>query len=138
MATGMFDNYPQPEGYIPDNSHPSCCDDCHCEDVIVAGGTALHTFTLDFLYSELCDGFRAIYSSGLSTPVIVDSAELGGPFSIEEEDGKAHITITLSPDETALFDPSRDAYAQLRLTMKDGSTLYGEKNRLTVKGTLGL
>jgi hypothetical protein len=36
-----------------------------------------------------------------------------------------------------LFDESRDACAQLKLTLRNGSVIYGDKNRLTVRGTLG-
>lgn len=136
MGAGMFDNYPQPEGYVPDNTHAPCCGDCHCEDVVVVGGTALHTFKLDFIFSENCESFDAVYKVGVSKTFSVDSTSLGAPYSIEEKDGKTYINITLDPPITKEFDESRDAYAQLKLRMKDGSVIFGDKNRLTVKGTL--
>lgn len=136
MGTGMFDNYPQPDGYVPDNRGGDCCVDCHCEDVVVVGGTAIHTFKLDFLFSDNCESFDAVYSIGVGKSFSVDSSSLGAPYSIEEKDGKTYITVTLDPSITAEFDEFRDAYAQLKLRMKDGSVIFGDKNRLTVKGTL--
>ena len=132
----MFDNYPQPDDYIPDNRHAPCCGDCHCEDVVVVGGTALHTFKLAFLYSENCESFEAIYNYGLGESLSISSSALGAPFSIEEMGGKTYINITLDPSMTSKFSDGRDAYAQLKLRMKDGSVIFGDKNKLTVRKTL--
>lgn len=135
IAMGMFDNYPQPEGYIPDNRVKDVC--MEDEDTIIVNGTTVHVFRLNFSYSELCSSFEAIYESGLDAGFSVKSTDLGGPFSIDEEDGHTFITITLTPEMTAPFKPIRDAYAQMRLTMKDGTTIYGDMNKLRVIDTLG-
>ena len=137
MSKDMFKDYPQPSDYTPDNRHAPCRKDCRCEDVVIVNGTSTHTFRLDFLYSESCESFEAIYNYGLGESLSISSLALGAPFSLEEHDGKTYITITLSPVLTSLFDESRDACAQLKLTLRNGSVIYGDKNRLTVRGTLG-
>lgn len=133
--TSMFDNYPQPSGYIPDNRTKEVC--MEDEDVLIVNGTTVHVYKLNFLYSELCSSFEAIYESGLDAGFSLKSTDLGGPFSIDEEDGHTYITITLSPEMTKSFEPLRDAYAQMKLGMKDGTTIYGDMNKLRIIDTLG-
>lgn len=134
MMASMFDNYPQPSDYTPNNRTKEVC--MGDEDVLIVNGTTVHVYKLNFLYSELCSSFEAIYESGLDAGFSIKSTDLGGPFSIEEEDGHTFITITLPPEMTKSFEPLRDAYAQMRLSMKDGTTIYGDMNRLRVIDTL--
>lgn len=130
----IFKNYPQPDDYVPDNSGPS--EGGENADEVVVNGTTVHVFKLNFSYSELCDGFEVTYRSGLDGGFSIKSSDLGGPFEILEEDGRTYITITLSPELTSVFDPLRDAYAQMRLNMRDGTTLYGDLNKLEVMKTI--
>lgn len=130
----IFKNYPQPDDYVPDNSTQG--DEESEADAVIVGGTTVHVFKLNFSYSELCDGFEATYRIGLTGGFSISSSDLGGPFEISEDDGHTYITITLPPDLTSAFDPLRDAYAQMKLTMKDGTTLFGDLNKLEVVRTI--
>lgn len=132
----MFDNYPQPDDYMPDNRVGRCACMKSGEDTITVGGTTSHVFTLDFSYSESCRAFRVIYTGGLEVRHVVDSGDDAPSFTIEESGGKTYIRVTLDPSVTKLFSPSRDAMAQMRLTMMDGSVVFGAVNALRVIGTL--
>lgn len=130
----MFNNYPQPADYIPNNRECKCC--CDEQDTIIVNGTTVHTFKLNFSFSELCESFEVIYKSGLNDIITINSLALGAPFEIIEEDGKTNIIITLSPDNTQVFSKFRDAYVQMKLYMKDKTVIYGDLNKLTVIETL--
>ena len=130
----IFKNYPQPDDYTPDNRNCKCS--CDERDTVVAGGTTTHAFILNFSFSELCDSFDVTYKSGLDDFLVISSSNLGAPYKIDESDGKTTIAITLSPDDTKMFARSRDAFAQMKLYMKDGSVIFGELNKLIVKDTL--
>lgn len=132
--TKMFNNYPQPADYIPNNRECKCC--CDEQDTIIVNGTTVHTFKLNFSFSELCESFEVIYKSGLDDVITINSLALGAPFEITEEDGKTNILITLSPDNTQIFSKYRDAYVQMKLCMKDKTVIFGDLNKLTVIETL--
>lgn len=131
----IFKNYPQPDDYVPNNRQCDCAC-CDGKDQIIIGGTTLHTFKLKFLYSEECDGFDIIYRQSLDKELIISSSSLGAPYEMEEVDGKTLITVTLSPETTSEFHPFRDTFAQIKLYMKDGSVIFGDKNRLEMISTL--
>lgn len=132
--SNIFKNYPQPDDYTPNNRDCKCV--CDERDVIVSGGTTTHTFILNFSFSELCDRFEVFYKSGLNDSIVIDSSNLGTPFALTEADGKTTISITLSPDDTEIFSRAHDAFAQMKIYMKDGSVIFGELNKLLVKETL--
>lgn len=130
--TDMFNNYPQPEGYIPNNRprhrKPFCLD-------IMAGETAVHTFEIPFNVNEACNGFEVIYKLGLTTLIIKNSSELE---IIIGECGNSLITCTLTPEETALFaDTLLDAKVQIKFYMKDeGTVSYSEVYKIKLLNSL--
>lgn len=136
MSEDMFKDYPQPSDYIPDNRHAKCACECHGDDIITVGATSFHTFVLDFPYSGNCSGFDVVYSNGVETPLVVSSEDPVAPYEMTEADGKTTIAITIPPAISSLFDPMRESYAQMRLTMNDGSVIYGDKNKIGIIGTL--
>lgn len=130
----MFDNYTQ--NTSGNNMHTFL--DIEELDEIIIGGTATHIFTLNFSYSGQsgCTGYEIFYKQSLTDVLYFNSAAVGQPVSIEENNGKTTITVTLAPFNTEKFVPYRDTFAQLKLHMKDGSTLFGDINGIIVKDTL--
>ena len=131
----MFNNYPQPDGYVPNNTECTCCC-CDEPATIIINGTNTHTFKLNFLVSEMCESFEVIYKSGLNDIITISSLNLGAPIEISEEDEQTSIVITISPSYTQMFNKARDAYVQMKLYMKDKTVVYGDLNKLTIIETL--
>jgi len=132
MATQMFKLYDNlPEGYIP-NNRPKVYE-VDTTDTIVIGGTAEHSFVLHFAFSEFCNDFEIMYKQSVTGPILTftsNSVEVEGPIE-EETPWKtvfSTIKVHLLESDTRQFDPHRETYAQIKLTMKDGSIVYGDKN----------
>ena len=132
MGSKMFDRYPQPEGYIPDN-RPRCHEPSVVE--IMAGETTVHTFEVPFPIDETVRDFKAIYKLGLEVvlelpydrcEVLYDSRRM---LSI--------LTWTLTPEETNLFrNTCLSAQVQVKFDMSDGSTLYTEIVNIQLEDSL--
>ena len=117
----MFDRYPQPAEYIPDN-RPKCCKP---HDItIMAGETAEHSFEIPFNVTEICSNVEVIYKLGLTDILIkdVNSTDL-----CESEHGNSIIKIVLSSVETILFAHTLlNASVQIKFYMKDNTVVYSE------------
>lgn len=117
----MFKNYPQPEGYVP-NNRPRCC---RPHDItIMAGETAEHSFEIPFNIGEVCNNVEVIYKLGLTDVLVkdVNSTDL-----YETEHGNTIIKIVLSSVETVLFAHTLlNASVQIKFYMKDGEISYSE------------
>lgn len=112
----MFDNFPQPEGYIPDNRH-KCLHIFKLD--IMAGESATHTFEVPFNVTDNCDSVEVIYKLGVNVILtkVVNQEDINDDDNI--------VSVKLTPDETKLFaNTYLDALVQLKFLIKDGSTLY--------------
>lgn len=132
----MFDNYPSPEGYIPDNR------EVPFENyglTIMAGETASHSFDIPFDVNEDCNGVEIIYKLGL-TVVLTKIPNSGNIAVIRDDSGEfcyTNITVVLSEEETLLFkDTLLDAFVQLKFIMKDNSIQYSEICPITIEDAL--
>ena len=111
----MFDNYPQPNDYIPDNRH-RCIK--HNELTIMAGESSSHSFDVPFNVEEQMSNFSVIYKLGLKVVVVKEQHELEVVY--DEEHNKTIITCDLNPMETALFrDTLLTAQVQLKFITKE-------------------
>ena len=125
---GMFDNYPQPEDYVPDN-RPKCPEKFHLD--IMTGETASHTFDVPFDVTDEhfgCSEVEVIYKLGLKVIIRKTSEDLD-IVPIEKPNGFVFTAITchLSADETLYFHNTLlSARVQLRFTMNDNSIQYSE------------
>ena len=117
----MFDNYPQPADYIPDN-RPKCCKPFKL--TIMAGETAEHSFEIPFNVEESCSFIEVIYKLGLTDVIIKSSSEI----EIQEtEHGNSIITVKLSAGETSIFaNTLLDAKVQIKFYMVNDTIAYSE------------
>ena len=130
----MFDNYPQPEDYIPNNRPKPM----HKHEItIMTGETASHTFDVPFDVNEDCIDIEVIYKLGLKVIVTKKSDELD---IVSREKGDWHyssVTSSLSSEETALFHNTLlDANVQIKFTMKDGAIQYSEIYKVDIQDSL--
>lgn len=143
MPKDMFDSYLNINpNYIPDNRVRFLCRDK--QDEIVVGGSVTHVFKLHFLASEACapaNWFEIVYKQSIE-PVFVCDCQTPGIVVDEtvpnsfEPNGVTTISVTLSPETTKLFKPHRDTFAQIRITLNDGSIIFGDLNEIKVIDTL--
>lgn len=127
----MFDNYPQPEGYIP-NNRPRCRIP-HTID-IMAGETAEHSFEVPFNVDESCDSFEVIYKLGINPIIIKNQSHLE---KVITEHGTTLITCKLSSDETSMFgDTLLSAKVQLKFYMKNNTISYSEIYKVNLRDSL--
>ena len=121
----MFDNYPQPSYYIPNNRK------CHFPEeviTIMTGETTVHSFDIPFDVDNETLSYRALYKLGLDIVLIKEKEEC----DVLYENGVATLTWVLSPNETLLFkDTLLDTRVQLEFVMQDHSISY--TNILEVK-----
>ena len=121
----MFDNYPQPSYYIPNNRK------CHFPKeviTIMTGETTVHSFDIPFDVDNETLSYRALYKLGLNIVLVKEKEEC----DVLYENGVATLTWVLSPNETLLFkDTLLDTRVQLEFVMQDHSISY--TNILKVK-----
>ena len=125
---GMFDNYPQPANYVP-NNRPRIRDDFHLD--IMTGETASHSFDVPFDVETTCQEVEVLYKLGLKVIISKNSTKLDIiPMSKEGPRGTFNytkITCHLNENETSLFcDTYLNAKVQLKFTMNDKSVQYSE------------
>ena len=133
----MFDRYPQPEDYIPDNRpRPK-----HKHEItIMTGETASHTFDVPFDVNTDCSDCSVIYKLGLKV-ILVRKASLGEVTILPKEIGCGKIISTLnvrlSDEETTLFrNTYLDTKVQVKFIMNDYSVQYSEIYPVTVEDSL--
>lgn len=131
MKSRMFDSYENISTLPPTNRHEFGF--CDHEDEIIIGATAVHVFHLDFVLDEY-DDFKIIYSQSLGKVLTKVKGEDG--VRIKEGDECTDIVLTLTPEETRLFNAIRDTKAQLILMLASGDTIVGDINKVIVKSTL--
>lgn len=131
----MFRNYPQPEGYTPNNRIR-----CHGRKPItlMAGETTTHTFDVPFDIKKDTTNLEIIYKLGLSPVLVKDETEVEiGDY--DEEKHQSVLTCVISSEESKLFaDTLLKASVQIKFIMTDGSTLYTEIYTIKLKDALDI
>ena len=118
----MFKNYPQPEGYKPDN-YPKC----HKKNdlVIMTGESASHTFEVPFNVETETLDFDVLYQLGIELIITKNKAQC--TTTTDEEANKSFITCNLVPAETLAFkNTTLKARVQIRFWLKDYTYAYTE------------
>ena len=120
--SNMFDHYPQPEWYIPNNRPRPCKPH---DLTILTGETTIHTFDVPhFTINEYCRDLEVIYKVGI-TCVIKKS--LSDVQVVVTEHGDSIVTVTLSAGETNYFKSTvLDSEVQLKFYLVDNSTQYSK------------
>lgn len=126
--SAIFDSY---NNIKPNNMHEFCQFDRH--DDIVVGGTAVHVFHVNFNLFDLCREFEIVYTKGLSK--LFTFSSLDDTKALDYSDGY-NIFVKLSPEHTSQFDPHMVTFAQAKFVLKDGTVLYGKRNRVNIISTL--
>lgn len=138
----MFDLYPQPDDYIP-NNRIRCFEEQHIN--IMVGETSSHTFRIPFNVEEDCTDVKVIYKVGINVALVKEFEELEIDVESKEIEVGGEIktiyytliTDTISPDETLAFaDTLLDTFVQLRFTMKEGIITYSEIYPVSVRNSL--
>lgn len=127
----MFDNYPQPEGYIPHNRREICREPL----TIMAGETTQHSFEVpanleEFDINEIeC---RAIYKLGLNVVLVKNLEKL--------EDNKDCVSILycdLSSTDTKIFEGTYfNAEVQLKFILPNNNIMYSEVMPIVLQDSL--
>lgn len=121
--SNMFDNYPQPADYIPNNRPKP---HCHKGLEIMAGESASHSFEIPFNVAEETTSCSVIYKLGIKDVIIKTMNELEFT-SYDSEENCSIVTAKLSSDETLLFANTLLACkVQVMFILKDGSTIFTE------------
>ena len=132
--SAIFDSY---NNIKPNNMHEFCQFDRH--DDIIVGGTAVHVFHVNFNLFDLCREFEIVYTKGLSKLFVfsksLDGSNLSGTNVLDCPD-EYTVSVTLSPEDTSQFDPYLATFVQAKFVLKDGTVLYGKRNKVNIVGTL--
>lgn len=134
---GMFDNYPQPDDYIPNNRPKPM----HKHEItIMTGETASHTFDVPFDvldHSFGCANIEVNYKLGLDIVVTKYWSQLEIE-TLEKHGFKySSITVHLSPEETSRFHNTLlAANVQMKFVMLDNSIQYSEIYPIKVEDSL--
>jgi len=123
----MFNLYPQPDTYTPDNRPRPIKNE---ELTIMPGETSIHSFGVPFTKEDF-EGedktiidFKAIYKLGLEITLVKLKSECK---PLEYLHHKTILTWELTPNETLHFrNTLLDAKVQIKFTMADGSINYTE------------
>lgn len=119
----MFDLYPQPDDYIP-NNRPRPRKEHKL--TIMTGEDAIHTFEVPFDVEKDCITVSVIYKLGLDVVVVKYKSSLD--IHVYDDDWPhSSITVKLDRNETELFFKTcRSAKVQLKFVMADGSIQFSE------------
>lgn len=132
MGSKMFDRYPQPEEYIPDNRPRPRKEK---EVTIMAGETTIHSFEVPAVTEQGADNFRIIYKLGLD--IVVEKSKNDPDVEVNTGKCMSIITCTLDPEETNIFrNTLLDAWVQVIFEMKDGSTACTEILKIKLEDSL--
>ena len=127
----MFNNYPQPDDYIP-NNHPRHCKKHELE--IMSGETTTHTFEIPFNVNEETIDFKIIYKLGLNIVLTKHKTDVD---IVIDEDNDSIISCVISAIETLAFRSTvLDAHVQIEFTMKDGTTQMSEIYKVKLRDSL--
>ena len=128
----MFDLYPQPTEYTPDNRPRPWGKG---EITIMAGETAEHSFEIPFNVDEVALDFDILYKLGLNVIVVKNKKACSMLYS--EKWHKTMITCTLGSYETMLFKNTLlDCNVQIRFLNRDLTTSYTEVYKVTLLDSL--
>lgn len=129
----MFDRYPQPDDYVP-NNRPKCHKPFKLD--IMAGETASHTFEIPFNIEEDCNSVEVIYSLGIKPILIKTTNDL--EISIDDCECKHSLVMCrLSGEETKLFaDTLLSARVQLKFYMKNEDITYSAIYKINLLNSL--
>lgn len=133
-----FENYPQPEDYIPSNQPFSLCD---CPNFIDRGCTSTQTFVLPFDYSNVIKSGVITYKQGLYVVLQKELSDESVQIADTETDNTSEIKVTLSEDETLLFKPSftmSPVEVQIKLTTEDNQVFTTDVFRFVCRDSLDL
>ena len=123
----MFNNYPQPANYIPNNRIKTIE---KFELDIMTGESASHTFEVPLDVEGECSNVEVIYKVGINVVLVKDMSELDiepEPVASGETPTYTFIIAHISPEETLLFnDTLLDTFVQLKFVLNDGDVLYTE------------
>ena len=127
----MFDRYPQPEDYIPDNRpRPHCFKPLE----IMSGETVSHSFEIPFDVKTDTKDYDVIYKLGIKDIIIKTKDELE---VTDFDDRVSIITCKLSPIETQqFFNTSLDCHVQIKFKMLDDSISYSEIYKVFLRNSL--
>jgi len=101
---------------------------------IVIGADCTHVFELDFLYSALVETAEILYRQGLTNTIVFSSYSQNVSIIEDSASGNSYITVHLTPVDTKLFrDSILNTFTQLKLTLKDNSTIYTDKQKVIIK-----
>lgn len=132
--SAIFDSY---NNIKPNNMHEFCQLDRH--DDVVVGGTAVHVFHVNFNLLDLCKEFEIVYTKGLSKLFVfsksLEDSNLSSANALDCPD-EYTVSVTLSPEDTVQFDPHLVTFVQAKFVLKDGTVLYGKRNRVNIISTL--
>ena len=132
--SAIFDSY---NNIKPNNMHEFCQLDRH--DDVVVGGTAVHVFHVNFNLFDSCKEFEIVYTKGLSKLFVfsksLDGSNSSGANALDCPD-EYTVSVTLSPEDTCQFDPHMVTFVQAKFVLKDGTVLYGKRNRVNIISTL--
>ena len=132
--SAIFDSY---NNIKPNNMHEFCQLDRH--DDVVVGGTAVHVFHVNFNLLDLCKELEVVYTKGLSKLFVfsksLDDSNSSGANALDCPD-EYTVSVTLSPEDTSQFDPHLVTFVQAKFVLKDGTVLYGKRNKVNIVGTL--
>lgn len=136
--SAIFDSYNNINNNIkPNNMHEFCQLDRH--DDVVVGGTAVHVFHVNFNLFDLCKELEIVYTKGLSKLFVfsksLDGSNLSGANALDCPD-EYTVSVTLSPEDTSQFDQHLVTFVQAKFVLKDGTVLYGKRNRVNIISTL--
>lgn len=127
----MFDNYPQPKDYIP-NNRPKCHKPFKLD--IMVGETAIQSFDIPFNVEEVCTDWKIIYKMGVDVVLIKEKQDID---VVTEDDGTSILTCTLTPTETTLFSSTiLDTHVQIKFIMKTNEIVYSEIYKVNVRDSL--
>ena len=128
MASRMFDNYPQPDGYTPTNIPSELVEYSNIYGSIIQGATARHNFEVPFDPSDVRD-LTIIYKQGLS--VVLTKSLSDVEFFDEDPDNHSSILwLNLSTDETSKFQlTNQNNLVQVQIKIElNSTTSTGEYN----------
>ena len=116
----MFHNYPQPEGYVP-NNRPVKLERKILS--IMAGETSLQSFDVRMNIPEEASSTFVIYKLGLSDIIVKSNDEL--EITYDEDKKISLVTCKLSAEETKIFAHTvLSCRVQLKFILKNGSTIF--------------
>lgn len=127
----MFNNYPQPNDYIPDN-RPKCF--CPPKLDIMVGETSVQSFDIPFDVETDCSDWEIIYKVGLE---IVLTKKKGDISIIKQDNNTSLISCVITPTETKLFNSTiLDTFVQIKFVMKNKDTIYSDIYKVKIKNAL--